>query len=132
MSDTRRDGGTAAGGGGVWCPPGLRLPKVGDRVRIRLSGECEFEYPDTGLKHHPGLDGAIGVIDDRPLWGIHRCRHTDHDPSHRYTVTFEPAAVVEEGYRFRRTVLAQCFAAIELVPLAADDDAAPAGDGRGR
>lgn len=125
MTDGRGARDDAEAVGAAWIPPGLRF-EVGDRVQIHLSAECQFEYT-SGVKHHPNLDGAIGMVEDRPTRGAD-CQHTEHDPSHRYTVTFNPPVVVAQGHRYRHTVLSECFAAAELILLPAQP-AATSGEG---
>lgn len=91
---------------------------VGQRVRVRLSAECQFRYPTTAIGHHPEMDGVAGVVSDAPLDGFQPCDHSAHDPSHRYSVNFDAPVVLVRGYRHRATSLGQCFAAAELEPLA--------------
>lgn len=93
---------------GIWEP---WAPKVGDRVRVHLSAECQFEYLyGNRTKHFPESDGACGVISE-----IDGCGPGEHDQGHRYTVRFSPQAVSlvnEPGW-----LSSHCFAAIELLPL---------------
>lgn len=89
-------------------------PRIGQRVRVRLSGECQFVYP-SGTKHFAVSDAAIGTI----LNGLPfaNCDHSDHQTAHRYCVVFEPPVLVEQIGTYRHWLHSQCFAAIELEPL---------------
>lgn len=108
----------ALDGADVWMPPGLRF-EVGDRVRIRLSGECKKQWPPgwrhaTVTGHVPEFDGVRGWID--------RVRQGDDHPI---------------GVMFDRDVACSLcpspaiggwFAAAELIPLIEAPDAAATGD----
>lgn len=98
-------------------------PAIGQHVRIRLSAECQFQYRNgSQVKHFTQSDGAVGRVIDRHESALYGgCRHDDHDPGHRFIVLFDPPVVVEQHdrYRYRHTLVSQCFAAIELEPLEA-------------
>jgi hypothetical protein len=89
-------------------------PSPGDRVRVRLSAECQFQYPGTTICHRPQMDGVTGVVSDAPVLGFPRCDHRGHDASHRYSVLFDAPVVLGRGSRWKNSSLGQCFAAIEL------------------
>lgn len=89
-------------------------PQIGQQVRVRLSGECQFTYPleytDARLVYHwPQLDGAIGTVIE-PQRHEHECHE-----SHRYAVEFRSRVLIEAG-DIPHYCAAQCFAAIELEP----------------
>lgn len=48
-----------------WIPAGMWVPKVGDCVEIRLSGECDEKWGDSlVVEAHPSwADGRTGVVD---------------------------------------------------------------------
>ena len=89
-------------------------PQVGDRVRVRLSGECRRENdPNSPLSGAGVLEGhtllrhgMTGTVD-------RLCRHSDCVRyGHVYTVILdEPIRLGDDEYR------ADCFAAAELEPL---------------
>jgi hypothetical protein len=114
MSAAQLDGGTAAGDG-FWEPWAF---EPGDRVEIRLNGECEFNVSDnlghgTDARYAEAFrNGMAGTVTHEACWP------TARKAGHRYVVKWDG---VEAG---------GWYAAAELVPLAADDDAAQAGDGR--
>lgn len=106
--------------GEIWEPPGMWKPKVGDRVRIRLSAECRVSpHPDStyaraGLPGHLAWeDGRTGEVTTFPL---HESLVTQ---GHRYTVLWDAPRTVN-GER----VDGGCYAACELTPLT-DDPARP-------
>lgn len=85
--------------------------KVGDRVRVRLSGECYWEensrWPGSPFepKHPDGEHGAAGVV--LQIWS------RELIPSgHIYAVDFDHGVLVDDD-RFHHGGL---FAAIELEP----------------
>ena len=110
----------------VWEPAGLGLPKVGDRVRVRLSGECELhDVPDYPLN----VDGLVGTViaDTRQLGSVYQ-----NDPAeaerwkelgHHWFVRFGQAVGIWQGQR----VNCEDFCTAELIVL----DAAPAAPAAG-
>lgn len=80
--------------------PGAAL-HVGDRVRVRLSGEC----PDCSDYEH--LNGVTGEVVECPF------PDTEHNPGHMVPVRF---TFPQAGRQFR--IQGSCFARIELVRLA--------------
>jgi len=47
----------------TYIPKGMPTFKVGMRVRVRLSGECEFKCPGCGLDWHLHIEqGGAGVV----------------------------------------------------------------------
>lgn len=68
-------------------------PKIGDRVRVRLNGECQLQFPATApgrLADHESFDGYTGTV-VQPPWNL--------DPvaiaflgsqGHSYAVKFDP------------------------------------------
>lgn len=105
--------------GAPWTPPGMRVPRVGDNVRIRLSAECNWRcqsvpvLPGFGspleLDRHPAaLDGQAGTVEQV---------FEAEDDDHPYLVRFD-ALVRIATYHLAR---AASFAAAELVPLDAPD-----------
>lgn len=96
-------------------------PKVGDRVRIRLGGECNIRpahegvtlsgrrVPDPGTPGHadPCRDGLLGTVIERPpgLGGVDWRGHT-------YAVRYDHALVGTDN------VIGSFYAACELEPLA--------------
>ena len=97
----------------VWEP---WLPKVGDRVQVRLRGECphtlDLKWGHTGC-HMPCANGATGVVG-----GIGQ--RSDATRGHRYTVYFnEPVRCHNDHPDLRHNCYAMegHYAAIELEPL---------------
>ena len=93
-------------------------PTVGQRVRIRLSGECQ-------ASHTPVSDGTYGVVKAVEWFRDDPTPHPVEDPDgsdyaaalryrgHWYDVDFEhPVPDAEEG----RMIRSDLFAAIELEP----------------
>lgn len=77
--------------------------KVGDRVRVRLSGECPFMRGEGEIVHAPEEDGVTGTVDRVT------CPFT---PGHPIDVIFDTS------YRLNgQTWVGGCFAAAELEPL---------------
>ena len=65
-------------------------PKVGDRVRIRLSGECDVDWGASYKSGHPStFDGMEGTIieDRRPL-------DTEWGQTHPFPVRFDDMVFV--------------------------------------
>ncbi len=99
-------------GRALWTPAGLPQLKVGDRVRIRLSAECEYCFVEEAE-----LDGRTGTIE-----AVHHEMGPRGDDSsdwrsHHYWVDFDE---VPRGY-----MSTSHYAACELILLA--DEAARAG-----
>lgn len=90
----------------VWEPVSF---EVGDRVRIRLSGECQVHWEDRHAVDVPPIDGQAGVINR-----VDRDRTDRHAYSVRINESFEVASVP-----FGICYGSWCCAA-ELVPLADD------------
>lgn len=95
-------------------------PRVGQRVRIRLSGECRAELPvectarfaGGNLAHHPGQDGVVGTV-SRPSYRIPRenldyARRIDHPYCVNYDAPLEYLGRMWGGGN---------FASCELEPL---------------
>lgn len=91
-----------------------RTFEVGERVRVRLSPECNASWePVTAFRGHPvELDGQSGVIDPELLDEV----PAETQASHRYAVAFDSAVFVDDGMR-RGWVVGGFFAAAELQPL---------------
>lgn len=95
-----------------WAP---WTPQVGDRVRVRLSGECQIVYPkaeqlsgeilEHGLGHSDAENGAVGVV-LAPRHELNSATHTIHVGFHEWV----PAA---DGVPMH----ASYYAAAELEPL---------------
>ena len=90
-------------------------PEIGQRVRIRLSAECNVSWCDDRYRDgHPiEADGATGtVVKDRPdppLWGA----------THPYVVVFDEPIVAPLFADGRESMWhGNYFAAIELEPIA--------------
>lgn len=64
-------------------------PKVGDRVRVRLSGEC-----DKGV-HLDQQDGLVGTVVDHPP--MYAAAWLDHYPDHLCLVQFDHRIVYDPG-----------------------------------
>jgi hypothetical protein len=98
-----------------WEPPGMYRPKVGDRVRIRLSAECPEADQSRPVMygHEAWTDGAVGIVRRRD--------QTWPNDDHPYLVQLP-----HEDRGGRYIPLTGYYAAVELVPL---DDAATADDG---
>jgi hypothetical protein len=99
--------------------------KVGDRVRVRLNGECVSPPNEEGLalgyphRHFDGENGRLGTIDaiDSSEFEPNHWNHT-----HRYSVLFDEPLLLEFlRPRLPSTVEAVAgsatFAACELEPL---------------
>ena len=87
-----------------WVPPGVRPFKIGDRVRVRLSGECRLPQNVTThgyVEHYPEQNGMEGVVIDNVGW-------PSADPAHTYLVKLPPVDFGSWG------VGGGTFAAIEL------------------
>jgi hypothetical protein len=85
-------------------------PKVGDRVRVRLSGECRWDRDgaaEDDPSHDAILDGQLGTVVeiDRPAW------HRGHD----YFVALDVCPCGEP--REEGEPCCEWFAAVELEPL---------------
>lgn len=107
----------------VWEP---WVPAEGDRVRVRISGECRATLAyDTGrdgllsevfvdrLGHSPTEDGAVGEVIIVEQW--FDSGDSAHD-THRFMVEFdEPVAVDVVDH----PQTCHYFAACELIPLEA-------------
>jgi hypothetical protein len=78
----------------VWEP---WRPEIGQRVRVRLSEECNL------IGHAPAEDGAVGMHIEVGREGEPDC--------HIYAVRFDPPLTAP-----RRTIYATWYAAIELEP----------------
>lgn len=94
-------------------------PKVGDRVRVRLSGECQavcIYYRRAGAPLHKNIpDGRIGtVVEGHPMIDANDARLHARD-GHTYPVEFDDAVLAPYGF-----IVGSHFAATELEPL--DDD----------
>lgn len=92
------------------------LPQVGDRVRVRLSGECRIEH--DGEKGHPAvIDGATGVVTTlhAPLCLIvGTCLYADQ--GHGYFVDLD-VPVSDLPDEPTNLLVGTHLAAIELEPL---------------
>jgi hypothetical protein len=86
---------------GYWEP---WQPRLGDRVRVRLSAECRAPWADEG--HDPRYDGLSGTVAHFP-W-------SSDWPGHPYTVRFDVTLPTENPYE---VLVGGYFAAIELEPL---------------
>lgn len=55
-----------------WIPEGAWMPRIGERVRVRLSGECRHQWgegycdPDGHFDFEDGLTGTVISPDGRP------------------------------------------------------------------
>lgn len=92
-------------------------PRVGDRVRINRSGECDMPGEPGSWKdyhkirgHSPTIDGVEGVI-----WGVMAPSLFFADRGHRFTVRFANGFVFPQ--QLNQTWHFDTFAAIELEPL---------------
>jgi hypothetical protein len=90
-------------------------PKVGDRVRVRLSPECRHERQSSSTRemigsHIPEENGRVGTVAPwpNPTWP----RRNGHD----ICVVFDVPIAVTAWRHFYGCA----FAAIELVPLDAE------------
>lgn len=114
----------------VWSPPGLPVFKVGDRVQIRLNGECQHVTRDidalTGeilspdVKGHPiEVNGRIGFVEsiDDPVFS------TPQD-GHGYCVMFDDEFWMKGG-----PLVGMALAAIELRLLTTSSGQAGGEDG---
>jgi hypothetical protein len=90
------------------------VPAVGQRVRVRLSGECRTPpHPESAaarvgnVGHAPWTDGITGVVmsDDNPYMG----------EGHRFLVAWD-----ESYWYAQQWCTSAAYAAVELVPL--DDE----------
>jgi len=104
-------------------------PTIGQRVRVRLSGECQYRPhiirvpslvclgPATSGGHPPELDRAVGHIIRSSTAPMCRCadRPPDEDP-HRYAVELTPWVYSRDGLK---PCMGAYFAAIELEPICA-------------
>ncbi len=89
-------------------------PKVGDRVRVRLSAECNLKWSTVGLssgrdygaqRHAPEVDGVVGSVVEQPAF-------TNAPPGHPYPVRYDKPLWV--GFNH---VAGGNYAASELEPL---------------
>lgn len=98
-------------------------PQIGQRVRVRLSGECQWKYPEIGLTggfgHAPEMDGRTGVIRKHPCPDMERVAHDAQVDGHGYNVQFDGELITYE-LAIEHVWLSQCFAAIELEPVSDD------------
>lgn len=94
-------------------------PKVGDRVRVALNGECQHLRERTSLKHGPigilcghqdGEHGRIGTVCIDPLPA-----NFDYG-NHRYLVMFDKPWEHDNGFHRARMTGAH-YAACELERL---------------
>lgn len=85
-------------------------PKVGDRVRVRLNGECHRRYhvmsllgthSDVRYGHVPEEDGRIGTVAIGP--------GRPSEPSHRFAVVYD-VPMFSDGL----PIVGGAYAAIEL------------------
>lgn len=91
-------------------------PTVGQRVRVRLSGECRRKLTDGVGKqigrrfgHHESFDGIGGVVTS-PLFASHS--EPNSSQGHPYLVLFESDVTID-GHE----CVGDYFAAIELEPI---------------
>ena len=93
-------------------------PKVGDRVSVRLNGECKHKFAARSARSHQIFRGVPHAREHDGLTGtvIERPSHWPAVPmtSHRYYVRFDVPPVT--SYWGGVTTMAP-FAAIELEPL---------------
>lgn len=99
--------------GTVWVPETARPFVVGDRVRVRLSGECttngrqyNSRTGEIGIsyqRHIPEEDGKTGTVIERPSYMA---------PAQRHYVSVEFDAVFSAG-GFKR-IVAATYAPAEL------------------
>ncbi len=73
-----------------WVPEGAREFREGDRVRVRLSGECRARF--TGIRgdtwgHSAIEDGAVGIVGIDPFF------RNPTTPSHAIKVLFDPPLI---------------------------------------
>lgn len=90
-------------------------PKVGDRARIRITGECELRYikgclhESLGNVGHPlsydGVEGTVVGVDSAGFYA---------ERGHRFWVRTESRVDVGDGFLTKRY---DNWAAIELIPL---------------
>lgn len=93
-------------------------PKVGDRVRVRISAECVPAMPLDSVfaragcvHHHRAEDGAIGTVDR--VDSVSRSGH--RVPGHPYHVAFDPGSMFPVQTRSARYLIeGMVYAAIEL------------------
>ena len=86
-----------------WVPAGAWVPKVGERVVIRLSGECDHPAVPgsvsamTGLSlHFPERDGAEGMVAE--------IRIDPTTPGHCYGVKFKTPRLLWIGGQLVRYI----------------------------
>ncbi len=101
---------------------GSWTPKVGDRVRVRLSPECQFRYLraardnkpiSVNVGHAPEEDGATGTVIDLASHGLGWARPK---ASHPFTVDFDTRITLSDCY-----LIGSSYAASELEPLDSPD-----------
>ena len=85
--------------GAAWCP------RVGERVRVRLSGDRVCDQ----APHVPEEAGRLGQVVRRRLAGTRR--------SHTYLVLLDPAPTGDALTGWRPSVAARHYAADELEPI---------------
>jgi hypothetical protein len=83
------------------------VPRVGDRVRIRLSPECAVGREQLPRGHDPSIDGALGSVE--------AVIAVPHIAGHRFIVIFDfdPALPPED----RDPLGGGAYAAAELEPI---------------
>lgn len=88
-------------------------PAIGQRVRVRLSGECpaerENEMPRHLIGHEPHVNGVTGIVTEPNECGCWN--------GHRFRVSFD---VVQHSRRYPDLLFlsGSVYAALELEPLA--------------
>ena len=96
-------------------------PQFGQRVRLRLSGECERVWPccnaeDKVVGHPEVVGGATGTVTFCPA----HINCASKYPDHPYLVRLDQTVMCPHG----QAIVAAHFAALELDPL---DDEEPTG-----
>lgn len=99
-------------------------PQLGQRVRVRLSGECREHFTayqdDTPyfrpVPHYAEEDGRVGAVTEV----------RQDEQGHRFYVDFEEPFRLRRRYELFRgwvspRLMGACYAAIELEPLGATD-----------
>jgi hypothetical protein len=94
----------------VWEP---WVPRVGQEVRVRLSGECAERWKPTDGR--PRIEGHIDEVNGKQGVVIEVNRAAFE--SHPFLVRFERAITIATGPRAGSRITGACFAAIELDPV---------------
>lgn len=90
-------------------------PKIGDRVRVRLNGECQvplWRWSPLGVQsmnetHDHREHGQIGTVNQHPDWARQAVLL-----GHPYAVWFDQPIRINTGL-----LVGACYAACELEPL---------------